>query len=181
MLIAGKTMAHGGHGDHAIHGWDVIPNLDQVLALFALGLATGRMETDGAPAPIATIVGSLVLGVLLGSYFARHIPALTRAVPLVLAGLLLLDPWGKVRLMAQPIVSVVALAVALVYGTKLPWMASAVTYLGFATLVSAGISVFGLLLWQRFYQAWFRIALRIAGSWLVAIGIMLLGASFRPV
>jgi hypothetical protein len=75
------------------------------------------------------------------------------------------------------LVSGVALGLVLNFDDPMlaEWMFAGGTILSGVWLVAAS-----LLIWQRFEQAWFRIAERIFGSWLVAIGAMLGALTFVP-
>ncbi len=177
--MAGVAAAHAGHDDHGFHAWDLLPGLDQALVFFALGLALGRFESDKVEIPVVTAILSIAVGAVVGAVASGYVPPSFRAVPLFAGGLLALDPGERARKLAPLCVGFIAATAAIAYGARMPWTAGSVTYIGFAAAASTALVVLGLLLWQRFYQPWFRIAIRVVGSWLLAVAIILLGASFR--
>lgn len=181
LVLVGAAAAHEGHNDHVHRDGTFLPGPDHVLVLLALGLGLGRLESDGKAAPVATVVVAATFGILLGLALSVNVPALFRAIPLMLGGLLLLDPWGRIKAIASPSTGLVALAVGLAYGAQIPSAGGIPIYVGFAAAASVILTATGLLAWRRWNQPWCRIGMRIAGSWLVAIGIILLGAAFRPV
>lgn len=179
MAASGPAFAHTGHGPHAFHLSDLLPPPDQALVLLAAGLAMGRQESDGGQAPVGTVVIGLIAGLGLGAIFGGGIPEILRAATLMLCGLLLIDPWARLGPVTWPLLGVLGVAAGLVWGRDIPLEGAWPIYLGTAAAGGLLLSVAGLLLWQRAYQPWFRIAIRIVGSWMAAIGTILLGAAFR--
>lgn len=152
---------------------------DQVIALVALGLALGRLESEGRPLPIATLAAGLLAGLASGVALVGHLPETLRALPLLVAGLLLIGPRLASGRGAAALIGLVAVFAGLGYGARIAGLPGVYLYLGAGAAGGILIAVPGVLLWRWGYRTWFPIAVRILGSWLTAIGIMMLGASFR--
>ena len=152
---------------------------DQVIALVALGLALGRQESAGRSLPIATLAAGLLAGLVSGVALVGHLPEALRALPLLLAGLLLIEPRLASGRSTAALICLVAVFSGLGYGVRIAGLPGVGLFLGAGAAVGTLLAVPGVLLWRWGYRTWFPIALRIVGSWLAAIGIILLGASFR--
>lgn len=176
--MAGRAAAHAGHSHGIEHATDLIPAPDHAITMVALGLLLGRLESDRQAAPVATLAIAFGGGILLGAILFPAWPVL-RALPLVATGLLLVDPGVVSQRMARAGIALAGLLAGLAYGTHIGIGGAFPIFAGFGAVTGMLLAVAALLVWGRFYQPWFRIAIRIAGSWMTAIGIILLGASFR--
>jgi urease accessory protein len=178
LLAAGQAIAHVGH-DHGGGSWfDWLPPPDSVLAMAGLGAFLGRLESDRRQAPIGTVVLAYCAGIVLGAELLPAWPVM-RAPSLLLTGLLLVEPGNWTGRAALPLAGTAALLAGLVCGANLGFVPAFPIIAGFASIFGALSAAAALSGWRFFYRPWFRIAIRIAGSWMAAIGIILLGAAFR--
>ena len=169
LLLAGPAAAHGtlpggtGFQAGALHP---VVALDHLLALLVTGLAVGRAEGRGAVATgVSALFAGLALGLLRGAVPAPGAGAIL-LVAFVLGALLL---WGR----ALPI-GVIAPPVLL-----LGWAIGADTDIGAAVagaglFVAAGLIVLNMAALSQWAGARWPVLPRIAGSWFLAIALMVL-------
>ena len=169
LLLAGPAAAHGtlpggtGFQAGALHP---VVALDHLLALLGTGLAVGRAEGRGAVATgVSALFAGLALGLLRGAVPAPGAGAIL-LVAFVLGALLL---WGR----ALPI-GVIAPPVLL-----LGWAIGADTDIGAAVagaglFVAAGLIVLNMAALSQWAGARWPVLPRIAGSWFLAIALMVL-------
>lgn len=176
------AQAHAGHHDgpdatgSLLH---LLPAADQFIVFLALGLAMGRLESEQRNAPYWTHVLSFSSGFLFGQLLAPWDPVTMRAISLVLAGLLLVNPGNRASAAPAAAIGIAAFASGLSCGTTLPPVLAIPIFAGAILSLAFLLAVGALLFWERFQRPWFHIAIRIGGSWLVAIGIILLGSTLR--
>jgi hydrogenase/urease accessory protein HupE len=155
-------------------------SLDDVLPVLAMAILGGLQGKRGGRQVLFALPAAWLVGGLAGYYaggpeFARGVAATSA---LVLGALVAAD-----RRLAPAVVLGLALALGLLHG----WMNGAsVAAAKRGSLALAGIaaSVFvtvamvsGMVIGMR--ASWMRIAARVAGSWIAAVGLLLLGWSLR--
>jgi urease accessory protein len=155
--------------------------LEHGLALLALGLLAGQQGV----APARWVIGALLAGLLCGA----ALPALGVApswLDVVNIGSLVVLG-GLVALAARlprPLVVTLAIFFGLTHGA-----ANAVDQTGTvpALLVVAGTAIAGLLVTlpasgivATLAEGWPRIVVRVLGSWIAAIGLIMLGLMLQP-
>lgn len=181
-MVLSLACAAFGHGDHGASVVQREPHLlplpDQAIALVALAIAFSRMEADSGAEPLWTLGMAIVGGVIAGARFNFGFGELARAIPLIVIGLVLIDPWEKSKGWPRTAVALAGIAAGLSYGATLAPDSNYFIHAGFFFSLSIMATVIAAALWKRFYRPWFRIALKIGGSWIVAIGTILLGAGF---
>jgi hydrogenase/urease accessory protein HupE len=160
----------------------VLMSPDDLVPVLAMGLLAGLNGPVAGRWTLFALTGAWLLGGIAG-FLAGHalVPAaLTAASFLVLGGLTAVD-----RRLSPTVVTALAIALGLVHG----WLngvgiaesqreALALAGVGSAIFVVVAIvSAFVVSL----RVAWMRIAVRVAGSWVAAIGLLMLGWSLRGV
>jgi len=153
---------------------------DDVLAVSGLGLLAGMHGPRLARIAVIALPASWLAGAIAGITFAVAVipPGVTAVSLLVLGVVVALDrkpPFG--------LVTALAAAVGLLHG----WLNGvAIAAAGRSALEVAGIAVAVLAASALVSAAvtgldarWVRIAMRVAGSWIAAVGLLLLGWSLR--
>jgi hydrogenase/urease accessory protein HupE len=153
---------------------------DDLIPVVAMALLAGlNGATAGRRALFALPVAWLAGGVAGYQSGVAHLPSGVTALSFLTLGVLA----AADRKLAPPVVTALAVAMGLVHGwlngagiaaagreaTGLVGIAGAIFLL--AALVSAGV--------VSLRQPWARIVVRVAGSWIAAIGLLLLGWSLR--
>jgi urease accessory protein len=152
--------------------------LEHVLPFLALGLLAGQQGARAA----RWLLLVFPLGLLLGSAFAAVAPAGFWLTPLnhlsfVVLGLLLAAAWRIPLALLLALGALIGLSHGyengrdITTGGALPLFVPGVALVGF--VITALASAATLALTAR--ADWPRVAVRIAGSWIAAIGIMMIG------
>jgi len=145
---------------------------EQGFALLALAIASAR-EAE-ALARRTAIAGAAALGA--AAVLHLWLPVKAPSVPglaLLLAGLLLVRPPQRMTAWLPPLALLVGLSLGHSIGTEIPSRDDGFIFvLGFG-LGCVTIINYTMLGWARFHRGWMVVASRILGSWLVAIGMML--------
>jgi hypothetical protein len=180
-------------GSRSLVSWWIIEraiSAEKALPLIAFGAALSVLSRQLFLVSIIVFLGGAALGFEIENRFialmafapdaADHL-FLTAPISSIAAGLLLIAPTRARPWLAAPVASLIgmmlAVSIALTDPTMNSWMVSIVgVALGLWVIVVTALSV------QAFYRSWFVIALRILGSWLLAIGLLYGGSSLvkRP-
>jgi len=183
MAAASQVHAHTAAkevGDFYAGFLHPLTALEHVLSFVAFGLLIGQ---QGHKASAAVLVFSLML--MLGAAVALWVPAipyvgLANIFSAVLLGGLIAAAWPLPVLVTQGLAVVFGLSHGLANGSAItsairPYLF--IPGIGLAGLVVAawGIILTDFVLRQK--AGWMRIALRVAGSWIAAIGILVLATS----
>jgi urease accessory protein len=160
-----------------------LTSLEHVLAFTALGLFAGHQGSRAQPA-LLVLAAALLAGAALGLSAPPFAPVdLANLASGVLFGLLVA---AAVALPTTAVYLLAALAglthgyangVALAPPLK-PWL-----YVPGVAMAGLLVAVYGCVIVdcvQRRNRGWMAIAVRVAGSWIAAIGILVLGLSARP-
>jgi urease accessory protein len=156
--------------------------LEHVLPFFALGLLTGQQGTKSQAAPAL-----FSLALMLGAAACLWLPAVP-AVDLinVISALVL----GALTAAAFSLTTPVYLGLALLFGLSHGYANGAaitppmkgylfILGLGLAGLVVTGYGLVATDYVLRKNVNWMRIAVRVAGSWIAAIGMLVLATSWK--
>jgi hydrogenase/urease accessory protein HupE len=153
---------------------------EDLLAVLALGMLAGLGGPGCGRAALFSLTGAWIIGGLAGltqtSEITLQLPAMVSF--LVVGALVALDR----RLSIGAVVGVATL-LGLLHGS-LNGTAMVSSKLGFLGLLGVGVSVFALaamvaafVVWLQ--SAWARIGVRVAGSWIAAVGLLMIGWSVR--
>lgn len=182
VLVCAPAHAHSGFAgmsdfwNGALH---LIFAVEQAITLLALGLAMARLESDKVAAPFHIYLIAFSVALVGGVALLPVEAEVLRPLPMILAGFLLIDPGDRTKTLPRAAVGAGAFAAGLSFGSAVPEETSRYMFAGGMFLGAVLLPTYAMLAWEQFYHPWFRIAIRIAGSWLAAIGIILLGATFR--
>jgi hydrogenase/urease accessory protein HupE len=183
LIIPGRADAHlvntgfGPFYDGISHLFVTAPDL---LVVVALGLLAGMRGKATSRGMLLAITLAWSIGGVMGLTFA---PAITWAVATTVSFLLLGALLALDRDLSRSTIIVIAVAVGLTHGflNGAESAASGIGLVGFTGSVAA-LAVMATLttaLAVSFANGAARIALRVAGSWIAAIGILMLGWLFR--
>ena len=153
---------------------------EDLLPVIAMSLLAGQHGEDGSRRVLFVLPASWILGGLAGfASGAEFMPGVLTAISCIAVGALTaLD-----RRMSSNVLAALAALLGLLHG----WLNGA----GIATsrgdllaLIGIGTAVFvlvaiGAAVVVSLKAAWQRVAVRVAGSWIAAIGLLLLGWSLR--
>ncbi|HXV60320.1 MAG TPA: HupE/UreJ family protein [Vicinamibacteria bacterium] len=152
---------------------DLVPVMGLALLAGLRGPRYGRWS-------LFVLTGAWLAGGLFGLQHATEasLPILTAVTLLILGALVAAD-----RALPLPVVAGLGLALGLPHG-YLNGTAMSQAGLSFTGLVGIGCAVFSIVaLVSAFVVSlkvpWARIAVRVAGSWIAAVGMLLLGWTFR--
>jgi len=154
--------------------------VEQGLTLLVLGILSGRCD-DELPDWHYTVMLCTIAGFFFAS-FALPIEGngVTQGLPLLGSGLMLLAPHDRIRQWMPWLILALAAILGFEIGVELPTGASPILFIcGFA-VTSVIALVYSMEMWKRFYRPWFDIAVRIVGSWLIAVAVILVGYALRP-
>lgn len=183
LFIARDAHAHlmstglGPFYDGALH---LVLTPGDILPLVALSLYGGLRGPSPGRAVLFALPGSWIAGGLVGLQLTAEVSMpVVSTIVLIVAGLLVASDAGLPR------GAVVAMAMGAggLHGL-MNGSAMAVTGAGLRGLSGIGCTAFVIVallaaLAVRFRDGWPRIALRVAGSWIVAIGLLMLGWTSR--
>ena len=165
-----------GVGDFYAGMLHPLTTVEFALPLIALSLLAGQQGRDTAIRLIATIPVGLGLGALLA--LVVPIPASVQYLNIgsmvVLGALVAAAP-------AMPVVPVVALAavpaatIGLANGAELGTQMSAGRFIPGLTVAGFLLVTYGVGCARRLHAPWMRMAFRVVGSWIAAVGVLSLG------
>ena len=153
-----------------------VVSIEMILPLIALGLFAGQQRRKTAIGVLAAFPTAILVGTFLS--FMRPVPSSIAAVTLAITAAM-----GGLIALSKPLPSAIPIAMALLIGLAIGWSnASEITPQMSPARFVAGLAVAGLLvatygigLVRSLKVEWSQIAVRVAGSWLAAIGILVLG------
>lgn len=184
LCAATPAYAHAlGEGFNDFWGGVVHPAIafDQAAAIIGLGLILARFpEDDERPLfPIAFV--SILGGLIVGGYLPAEWSSLLIPIALMVTGFALINIKEVSTRAPQTVIAFYGIINGLSFGVEIPEASS--DFLFSAGILSTTTITVGytLLLWQKFSRPWCEIAVRIIGSWLFAIGLMVLGLELRPI
>jgi len=178
MLLSSAAFAHPmkGVGDFYAGMLHPVTTIETVLPLLALSLLAGQQPRETAIKILAAFPAALCLGTLL--ILGRSVPASVTAIDLVITVIL-----GLLVALARPLPNWLPVAISVLLGLAVGWAnAAEITPQISPVRFVAGLSVVGLLLTaygiglvRSLKFDWSQIAVRVVGSWLAAVGILVTG------
>ena len=183
MAAANPVWAHGSinAGDFYQGLLHPVLHVEHILSILALGFWSGQAIGRGQWLTPLTFAGAVLIGAVLGLFSI----ALPSASIIIYASMVILGVFVAARL-RLPITAMVPIAA--VFGLFHGWAhgAGMLENLEKPVLFVLGIGVaLGLLLFYSvqllvyFKANWIQIAVRIAGSWITAIGLLVLALQTR--
>jgi urease accessory protein len=165
-----------GVGDFYAGMLHPVVSIETVLPIVALSLLAGQQRRKTAIHLLAAFPAALIVGALLASL--RDAPPLLGIVQLILTA-----GFGILVAFARRVPSWLLVALGVVLGISAGW-ANAAELVGQASRFRfiAGLAVVGLLLLvygnglvRNLKWEWTQIAVRVVGSWIAAVSILVLG------
>ena len=177
-LLSSAAFAHPmkGVGDFYAGMLHPLVMVETLLPLLALSLLAGQQSRETAIKMLATFPAALALGTVL--ILLRPLPARLATLHLLITASL-----GLLIALARRIPAWIPIGLSVLIGLSIGWTNSAeLTADVSAARFIAGLSVVGLLitsygigLVRHLKLEWMQIAVRVIGSWLAAVGILVLG------
>jgi urease accessory protein len=178
VFLSSAALAHPmkGVGDFYAGMLHPVTTLEAVLPLIALSLLAGQQARETAIQLLAAFPAVLVLGAALVLY--RSVSSYLGTVELVITAAL-----GLLVALGRRLPSWLPLGLGILLGLAVGWSnAAEITGDISALRFVAGLAVAGLLLVaygiglvRHLKWPWTQIAVRVVGSWIAAVGILVLG------
>ena len=153
---------------------------DDLLGILAIALLSGLVGARHGRAVLFTLSATWLVGGVIGLQFDREfsLPVVNTLSFLVIGALVTLD-----RKLPLAVVAGLAAAIGLLHGflngTSMAQVGGGiVALLGIATGVFVAVALVTAYV-VSLRVAWARVAVRVAGSWIAAIGILMVGWAFR--
>jgi urease accessory protein len=178
LLIPSSAIAHPmkGVGDFYAGMLHPVATIEVILPLIALSLLAAQQSRETAIRILAAFPAAILMGTLLT--FIRSVPSFIGTATLAVTAAI-----GLLIASSRPVPSAAPIAMAVLLGLAIGWSnASEITSNMSAPRFVAGLAVAGLFvttygvgLVRSLKFEWSQIAVRVVGSWLAAIGILVLG------
>lgn len=185
LAIGADAHAHSaakGIGDFYSGALHALTALEHVLPFVALGILAGQQGQKAEP-----VLGVFCIALLVGAILALWIPGVPYLAVLNISSTIAL---GGLVAVARPLPAPVFYALAIVFGlshgfangegmaeTTKPYLFIPGVALAGLVVTAYGLIVTDWLLRRK--TEWLQTALRVAGSWIAAIGILVLAVSGR--
>lgn len=183
LLAVGSACAHSaarGAGDFYAGALHALTALEHVLAFLALGILAGQQ--GGKTEPVLLV---FCLALAAGATFALWAPPLPYVGPLnifsaILFGGLVAAAWPLPMATCYGLAAVFGLSHGFANGAGMIEQTKPYLFIPGVALAGLAVTAYGsiladyLLHWKA---GWIHIAVRVAGSWIAAIGILVLATS----
>jgi hydrogenase/urease accessory protein HupE len=177
---ASAHLVNTGFGPFYDGLYHLILTPEDLVPVVALALLAGLRGPRFGRWSLFVLTAAWLLGGVLGLQQQTEVsqPLLTAVTWLILGALVAAD-----RALPLPVVVGLGLALGLLNG-YLNGTAMAQAGLGFTGLIGIGCAVFAMVALVAAFVVslkvpWARIAVRVAGSWIAAVGLLLIGWTFR--
>jgi urease accessory protein len=177
LLVPALAAAHPipGVGDFYSGMLHPLLSLDQIVPLIALSLLAGQQERRTAIAVLLALPLAVIAGATAALVWQPPASlALSNIAAMVVLGALVALSRPLPRGLLCSISIALGLALGLALGSEIT-LDEAPRFIPGASLESLAVAVYGIGLVRWLKAPWTRIAVRVAGSWVAAIGIMVLG------
>lgn len=178
VLVPAVAFAHPmkGVGDFYAGMLHPITTIETILPLLALSLLAGQQPRETAIKILAAFPASLALGTVL--IFVRPVPERLTSLELMITALS-----GILIALSRPLLSTIPISLGVILGLVMGWAnaseisndVSAARFVAGLVVVGLLITAYGIGLVRRLKPEWTQIAVRVAGSWMAAVGILVLG------
>jgi urease accessory protein len=178
LAVPSAAFAHPmkGVGDFYAGMLHPVVSIEMILPLIALGLFAGQQRRETAISILAAFPAAILVGTCLT--FIRPVPSFIGTVSLGITAAI-----GVLIALSMRLTSAVPVSLAVLLGFAIGWSnASEITPQMSPVRFVAGLAVAGLFvatygvgLVRSLKFEWSQLAVRVAGSWLAAIGILVVG------
>ena len=178
FLLPSSAFAHPmkGVGDFYAGMLHPVVSIEMILPLIALGLFAGQQRRETAIGVLAVFPTAILVGTFLT--FMRPVPSFIATAILSMTAVT-----GLLIALSKRLPVAIPIAVAVLLGLAIGWSnASEITpqisparFVAGLALVGLLVASYGVGLVRSLKVDWSQIAVRVAGSWLAAVGILVLG------
>jgi urease accessory protein len=177
-LLSSAAFAHPmkGVGDFYAGMLHPLITIETLLPLLGISLLAGQQSRETAIKMLAAFPAALALGSALILF--RPLPARLATLELLITASL-----GLLIALGRRIPDWIPIALSVLIGLSIGWSnsveitgdVSAVRFVAGLAIVGLLITTYGIGLVRRLKLEWMQIAVRVVGSWLAAVGILVLG------
>jgi urease accessory protein len=178
LLWPRHALAHPmkGVGDFYAGMLHPVTAIDSVLPMIALGLLAGQQCRRTAIGILASFPVAIFIGSLLGLIVPVSTDgAIMETAVMAVLGIFVAANWELPIQLAVGLSAVLGIAIGWANGGELGPETSVYRFIPGEVLVSLLLISYGIGLVRRITFPWAKIAFRVAGSWIAAIGILILG------
>lgn len=183
VLVPSAAHAHPMPGVSDFYAGMLHPivTVEFVIPLVALGLLAGQQGRGTALALLLAVPMALVVGAAAGLGWSAPFPVpWLNNLSIVMCGIALAGAWLLPRPVAVAIGVLPALTVGWLNGAEIDESMSAFRFVGGVALVGFIVIVCGVGGLRRLEVFWKDMAVRVLGSWIAAVGILVLGLGSGP-
>ncbi|MGD0620152.1 MAG: HupE/UreJ family protein [Bryobacteraceae bacterium] len=178
LLLPAFASAHPiqGVGDFYSGMLHPILSLEQLLPIVALGLLAGQQGRESAVRVLALFPAGLIAGACAGLFWPTPsflVPV--NAASIALLGVLVAGAWRLPKFALLALAPLLGLLYGLPDGAEVGGAVEAYRFIPGVALAGFLIVAYGAGLVRGLKAPWTRIGVRVAGSWVAAIGVMVLG------
>jgi urease accessory protein len=175
FLLSSAAFGHPmkGVGDFYAGMLHPLTSIEMVLPLIAFSLLAGQQSREAAIRLLAAFPATIVLGTLLIHF--RPVPSWLGAVELIMtAGFGILVAWASRLPNWLPIAAggLLGLAMGWTNAAEITPEVSPVRFVAGLAAVGLLMIIYGIGLVRRLNLPWMQIAVRVVGSWIAAVGIL---------
>ncbi len=178
LLFPAFANAHPiqGVGDFYSGMLHPVLSLEQLLPILALSLLAGQQGRDAAVGVLGLFPVGLIIGACVGLFWTP--PAFlgtVSAASMALLGVLVAGAWRLPKFALPALAPMLGVLYGLPDGAEIGGAIEAYRFIPGVCLSGLLIVAYGAGLVRGLKAPWTRIAVRVAGSWVAAIGVMVLG------
>jgi urease accessory protein len=177
-LMPAAAFAHPmpGVGDFYAGMLHPLTAIEFLLPLVAIGLLAGQQKRSVAVAMLLATPLAVIAGALLGmTWPPPHAMSLLAPGSMAVLGVLVAASPALPGAAAMTLAAVAAFAIGSANGVEMGDRISALRFIPGVALSGALLVVYGAGAVRRWHDGWPRVAFRVIGSWIAAIGVLLLG------
>lgn len=177
-IFSSSAFAHPmkGVGDFYAGMLHPLTAVETLLPLLGLSLLAGQQRRETAIKMIVTFPAALAAGTLF--ILLRPLPARLATLELLVTACL-----GLLIALARSVPAWIPVGLSILIGLSIGWSnsveitdgVSAVRFVAGLSIVGLLITSYGIGLVRHLKLEWMQIAVRVVGSWLAAVGILVLG------
>jgi urease accessory protein len=165
-----------GVGDFYAGMLHPVTTIETILPLIGLSLLAGQQNRKTAVKILIAFPAAILFGACLS--LLKSVPP-----PIGIADLVITVVIGLLIAAARPLPSALPISIGVLLGVAIGWAnatemtseVSAARFIAGLTVAGLLMTTYGIGLVRRFTVEWSQIAVRVVGSWLAGIGILVLG------